>query len=342
MNRILLIIRIVALLTPTITGFGVGWLLNKVLPFKLFYGALTPTLGGLGLAAGLSFLLWTRQHTVGLDDHLDEVQRRTAAHAYPLRLARLYFYFSLIATAAVLALGYLEHQAISEILVSGVLTYLLATPPVLLMYLGLRRLLRPIAEGLPGADPIIGERQTLRMRLLFAVQVPVVTCAIGLVLVEHQSNLGYEAEIRAYYDSQRAGLERQLIALGSGKPVVHITNPSEPDGLLVRAESDDIDWVALLTLCLFVLLSSMFGRWLTRDVTNDLQSIETILRTLPQTAGGLNRANIGLRKRRNWPELWIRPSVVLKNSGTRFWRTQKTADELSRRKPLFLLMSVMN
>ncbi|MCB9538244.1 MAG: hypothetical protein H6704_18475 [Myxococcales bacterium] len=139
--------------------------------------------------------------------------RRRVAHDFPFQLARLGFLAALGAGgASTIALAATGTDA-STALVAGVVTYLLMLPPVLGTYLLTRRALRPSTiEVSATTQPIGGLRQAVGMRLAFAVQLPVVVCAAGIVLVEQADGGRYARDVEAHARARWATLAARTLA----------------------------------------------------------------------------------------------------------------------------------
>jgi signal transduction histidine kinase len=273
-------------LVPRIT-----WLGNQTGPWRIWL------LGGAALFA-LAGLRWARPRLEPLTGD-NEARRRQAAHDFPFRVARLFFAASVVAglgTAVHLALS---GQAAGQALVAGVITYLVLVLPVLGTYLVARRLLRSHAAGVRGGGALDAVRQPVALRLAFAVQLPVVVSAAGIVLVEqadgqayaraledyHRENWArsFDRAIRVVAQDQRHAFARAAappegveLIVEPGRPVLWATVPADesvgrPLGLRLPP---------LVLLALVTLLAALLGRWLAGEVTAELVAIREGLRAL--------------------------------------------------------------
>lgn len=276
-------------LVPQITALGgdtEGWRLGLTIAATLF---------------GAALFGWTRLRLGVLDDPTaDALTRRRAAHDFPFRLARLCFVAAVLAGIATATFLWWTGDDAARAAVSGAVTYLLLVFPVLGIYLLTRRALRPYAAGPPGAPPVAGHRQTVALRLAFAVQLPVVVCAVGIVLVEQSNGNVYARDLETYarqrYDLLLGRTLRVLERPEARRALVESLQP--PPGVVARVEPDGSIRHAALTvseqhvrplalrlppyllLGLVTLLSALLGTWLAREVTTELDDVERALRRL--------------------------------------------------------------
>ncbi len=234
-------------------------------------------------------------------DGASPAARRRVAHDFPFQLARLGFLAALGAGgASTIALAATGTDA-STALVAGVVTYLLMLPPVLGTYLLTRRALRPSKiEVMATTHPIGGLRQAVGMRLAFAVQLPVVVCAAGIVLVEQADGGRYARDVETYARERWATLaERTVAALPDEAARGRVFAALTPPGGVRRAadprapfafelgpadEGAGRPWTLrlgpLALLGLVILLATWLGRWLAREVTDELGTVQSGLEAL--------------------------------------------------------------
>lgn len=210
-------------------------------------------------------------------------EHRRLAHDFPVELVRGGFggalAFGLVTAVWMLARGGPAGDAVAV----GAITYVVALWPVLGLYLGARHILRRHAAGPPGAGPVRGIRQPLAGRLALALQVPVVICAVGLLLVQEGNSEAYAVEAGAYFterlermaravEEQLPGeLERAEFAAALPPSVTARLNGERPDELRLGL----LPYGLLAGL---ILLAAVTGRRLARTVTDDLASIGETLR----------------------------------------------------------------
>ena len=162
-------------------------------------------------------------------------------------------------------LHFVTDPSINRALSTAVITYLLTTPPTFAVYLGLRWLLRATAEGVPGADPMSGQRQSSRMRVLFAVQVPAVMCGIGITLLTYSADAHYTDVIsNETADLHQHLKEESAFVLGTQAPRTGKAYPDNQPGP---------DWEAIILLIAVLTLSYSFCGSLADDVCQDLEEL---------------------------------------------------------------------
>jgi signal transduction histidine kinase len=256
-----------------------------------------------------ALMLWSRRALAPLarpEATVDE--RRRAAQDFPFRLARVCFGAALasgIATGAGLWIAHRREP--SAALAAGVVTYLVLVLPVLAIYLGARGALHRDAAGPPGAEAAPGIRQSVRLRLAMAVQFPVVVCMAGLVLVEQYDDVAYNHTLSQFYQEQYTQvLSRVLAAVGDpGDREALLRELTPPDGITPRAwsvpGSDTVSYGLVIDpdpdrpldqrllpfalLLTVALLAALLGRWLSREITGELRSVQRTLRVLRASAG---------------------------------------------------------
>lgn len=257
--------------------------------------------GALAFIAGL--VVWARVRLGGLDDRPpDDPVRRREAHDFPVRLARACFLAAVVAGIGTTAFLWGGPGGPARATVTGVVTYLLLVLPVLGVYLLSRRALRHHAAGPPGAPPVAGGRQSVALRLAFAVQLPVVVCAVGIVLVEQSGGNAYDREVEAYHRQLYDHLVTRTLRLLDDdearrafvtdlRPPPGVVAAVTPDGAIrhhpLAVDEAHVRPLALrlppyLLLGIVTLLSALLGAWLARAVTTDLADVGRALRRLRQ------------------------------------------------------------
>ncbi|MEZ4468062.1 MAG: histidine kinase dimerization/phospho-acceptor domain-containing protein, partial [bacterium] len=232
----------------------------------------------------------------------DAVGRR-AALDFPLKLTRILFGASVVAGLATLPLLGPVMRA-SDALLPALVLYLMLLLPTAGLYFLTSVLLRPLSTTPAGEVPAAGLRQGITLRLSLAVQLPVLLCALGMIVVEQTSGVAYEHRIEAYA-RERYGrtLERLLGALsGEARQQAVLAAIEPPDGILVfEGARERRTWavstatplggrpmsllVPLLVLALVVVaLTLLHGRWLAREVTAELQSVHRAFEALQADA----------------------------------------------------------
>ncbi len=262
-----------------------------------------------GVACALWAMRWNRMAlaplTASLAGHLT---RRRAAHDIPFRLARGGFGATVACGAGTTVALAIAGADATTALVAGVVTYLLLVLPVLGVYLWVRRALRSEAAGRDAGDGALGGlRQTVGMRLAFALQLPVAVCAAGIVLMEQSSGATYAADVATYHRERyatllgrtlralpdptaRAELARAVrlpdgVTLEGGDPRADAVRIAPGDGRDVRPWS--LRLPPLLLLGLITLLAAWLGRRLADEVTTELDAVRGGLRGLrtPEAPG---------------------------------------------------------
>jgi signal transduction histidine kinase len=241
----------------------------------------------------LTLLGWIRtaSHLRGLGAAgTADVAARRAAHDFPFRLARSFFAAAVLGGLGTFALLRLMLGGTHQALVAGVITYLLLVLPAPLAYLLTRRALRPWAAGPPGAPPVGGVRQTLAMRLAFAVQLPVVVCSVGIVIIEQSNGAAYDRALEDDYRETYVRIAQRVARHLPEDAVAAMGAVSRPEGVAWSAEG----WVALpaeqtrqrpldlrlpplVLLAAVLLLAGLLGRWLAREVTRDVAATHLAL-----------------------------------------------------------------
>jgi signal transduction histidine kinase len=229
-------------------------------------------------------------------------ERRRAAHDYPFQTARLCFTSAILGGA--LTWPYLTRFSgltLPQTLAGAVTTYLLLALPVLFIYHATRQLLRAEAAG---EGPVPGTRQSVRLRVVLAVQLPVVICMAGLVLVEQSNAQRHNRDVNAFFDQQYTNvLGRVLRVLPDLEARRHVVSElTPPAGIRVLFETGgdaegvgvvvDPDlprplWLRLPPLFLFAAVAAfaaLLGAWLAREVTAEIGAARRALEALKQEA----------------------------------------------------------
>ncbi len=260
-------------------------------------------LGGAAFAAHLHVWTTSRLRPLGRPDPADP-ERRRAAHDYPFRLARRCFAAAIAGGLGTTLVLWLQPGARPGALVAGLMTYLLLLLPVLGVYLGTRRVMSEAAAGPVGAGPVSGLRQSVGLRLAFAVQLPVVACAAGIVLVEQSGQGAYARDLETYYrERYDALLERVLRVVDDpirqAEVVGRLTPPPgvavylDRRGLPAHHPRPTVDHQRPLELrlppygmlALVTVLSALLGSWLAFEVTRELGSVRRALADLRRGGG---------------------------------------------------------
>ncbi len=212
-------------------------------------------------------------------------EHRRLAHDFPVELVRGGFgaalCFGLATSLWMLAHGRSGGDAVAV----GAITYVVALWPVLGLYLGARRILRRHAAGPPGAGPVRGLRQTLVGRLALTLQVPVVICAVGLLLVQEGNSEAYATETGRYFTERLQNLQRRVESRLDGELARAEFAAALPADVIDRLNGERPDELRLgllpygLLAALLVLVS-VTGRRMARTVTDDLAGIGDALRRI--------------------------------------------------------------
>ena len=152
---------------------------------------------------------------------------------------------------------------------TGVLTYLITLQLNLVLYLYLRRLLKPdVATAQQSVTD--GARQSIRMRMLIMMQVPVVLCGIGIVLVQQLSdNQRIEALEAIQLELNNATARRASMVLPP-QARVQISAQALPSAGLSIAPVEPTSALLVLMVLLF---SYRTCRAIADDVTEDLRAV---------------------------------------------------------------------
>ena len=154
---------------------------------------------------------------------------------------------------------------------------------------------RNAAEA-PGTQQVTGIRQTIGMRLLFAIQTPVVASAFGIVLVEYSSRVDAQSQLSRMQQYKRSQLIDILVSTDEAPPS-RIWTDLAAQIAQDAAEVDQIYWLPIVSLGLLVWLAGVFGRWISRDITADLTAIGSGIRHLTMTGDGQARlGSVGFRE----------------------------------------------
>ncbi|MCK6571956.1 HAMP domain-containing histidine kinase [Myxococcota bacterium] len=230
--------------------------------------------------------------------------RRRAAHDLPFTLARLAFVAAVLGGA--LTWPYLTRFSaltLPQALAGAVTTYLLLALPVIFIYDVARRLLRDEAAG-EGALPD-ALRQPLGLRVALAVQLPIIVCMAGLVLVEQSNAQRHSRDVNTFFERQYTQvLARALTTLpdvedrhavfAAIEPPPGITLYTDPEasapdvpgaavGVVVDPDRPRPLTLRLPPLVLFAavaLFAALLGRWLAREVTAEVAAARQVLLAL--------------------------------------------------------------
>jgi len=215
-------------------------------------------------------------------------QLKGAVHDIPFALAQAVLGFAvLVGVSSILVLWGVGHR-LSLATSAGVIAYLLSALPVLGVYLFSRRRLSTLTALTPHASYPKGRRQSLRLRVLLAFQLPLVVSATGIVLVAHADNAAYHQAVNVYHQDQRLRtydlIQTQLSTSKARKAMADAVGHHIPfqvgDAISLPAVPYSLRWSMLVVLGLVVLLSAYVGRWLSRDVTADISAIRNALHRL--------------------------------------------------------------
>ena len=237
---------------------------------------------------------------VGLWNHRrsrDSAGRAGEGHSIqdlPFALAQVVFGFAVfVGAVTVLVLWAVGHR-LGLATSAGVVAYLLSALPVLVVYLvsrrGLSGLVPEIADVTESGEITAtkGRRQSLRLRVLLAFQLPLVVSATGIILVEHSDKTAYHQAVHVYHQDRRLRVYDQIQSLltdgQARRTMAHEVSrhlPYQHDGASTLPYLPySPSWSALVVLGVVVLLSAYVGRWLSRDVTADMSAIRDALRRL--------------------------------------------------------------
>ncbi len=232
--------------------------------------------------------------------------RRRAAHDLPFSLARLTFVAAVLGGA--LTWPYLTRFSaltLPQTLAGAVTTYLLLALPVIFVFDFARRSLRDEAAGDgPMPDAL---RQPLGLRVALAVQLPIVVCMAGLVLVEQSNAQRHSRDVNAFFERQYTQvLARALSTLpevddrhavfaalepppgiliypdaNGGAPVGDagladvgvVVDPDRPRPLALRLPP-------LLLFAAVAVFAALLGRWLAGEVSAEVAAARQALRLL--------------------------------------------------------------
>lgn len=271
-----------------------AWLVPEIAPLESAAGLWRT---GLLWAAGafmLGAVIWAdREMRERPGRPVDDLTRRRLAHDFPFKLARVIFVGAVVAGAGTSSLLWERFASGGAAIVTGAITYLLVLLPAMPVYLIARRTLRAHAAGQPGAPPLRALRQSVALRLVFAVQLPVVVCAVGIVLVEQSDAARYTQELEIFYRARYATLTNRTLGMLTPedraatlatlrlRAGVHwqgdeaiVVAGDEP------ARATELRLPPFILLALVLLLSARLGRWLALEVTSELRRVGDALNTL--------------------------------------------------------------
>lgn len=208
---------------------------------------------------------------------------RRLAHDFPVELVRGGFVGALLFGLATAAWMLARGRSGGDAVAVGAITYVVALWPVLGLYLGARRILRRHAAGPPGAGAVRGVRQPLAGRLALTLQVPVVICAVGLLLVQEGNSEAYAVETGRYFTERLQRLQRRVEKHLDGELARAEFAAALPAGVVARLNGDRPDELRLGLLpygllAMLIALVALTGRRMARTVTDDLAGIGDALR----------------------------------------------------------------
>ena len=132
---------------------------------------------------------------------------RRSIHDIPFALAQAVLGFAIAVGALTILVLWAVGHRVGLATSAGVVAYLLSALPVLGVYLFSRRRLAVLAVGDDLRSPLrtdaMGRRQSLRLRVLLAFQLPLVVSATGIVLVEHSDKTAYHQAVSVYHQDRR-------------------------------------------------------------------------------------------------------------------------------------------
>ena len=270
-------------------------LVPRIIPLGAVYNDWQAGLVTSALLFAMGVTLWAnRLIQPVVDVPSDDPQRRQLAHDFPFRLTRI---FVVGATGAGLLTVLLTWSlGLSGAVVAGVITYVLLMLPVVGIYLYARRALRSHVAGPPGSSRVHGIRQPIAVRLTFAVQIPIVVCCVGIVVIAQSNARDYGKALEDYHrESYTILFERTLRALPTDadrSALLKMVNL--PKGLLVDSTGQPT-YVPVgeaytlpmgerlppyILLAMIILLSAALGPVLARELTTDLSHVRGVLEGL--------------------------------------------------------------
>ncbi len=259
-----------------------------LLPYLLglsYIGEWLGTMATVGVLGVLSVGLWShrRVQRAGPDASV-----RGSIHDIPFALAQAVLGFAVVVGVLTFLVLWSVGHRLGVATSAAVIAYLLSAVPVLGVYLFSRRRLSSLVVPDAGRAMEMGRRQSLRLRVLLAFQLPLVVSATGIVLVEHSDKTAYHQAVNIYHQDRRLRIydliQTNLSTAQARKSMADAVGHHIPfqvgDALRLPEAPYSLRWSMLVVLGLVVLLSAYVGRWLSRDVTADISAIRDALRRL--------------------------------------------------------------
>ncbi|MEE2788736.1 MAG: histidine kinase dimerization/phospho-acceptor domain-containing protein, partial [Myxococcota bacterium] len=232
------------------------------------------------IAIAVLMTWYARPTNTGLLADLSITEQQRRAHDFPIKLARLCVAAAVLLAAMMGGAQTSLGRSVSAAVTAGVLVYLLAVIPIVWFYLVVRRALRRVDSNPSVSRPPNLIRQNIRMRLMFAIQVPLVTSACALLLVTY-SDHGKQTELsQAQYVEQMTALNRMYRPITPAPHAPHIMAPpaqigqgASQGGTHNDAETSSEHWLGVISLLILLWLSTYYVRSLTTDITADLETV---------------------------------------------------------------------
>jgi|JI10StandDraft_1071094.scaffolds.fasta_scaffold88250_2 signal transduction histidine kinase len=300
MNRIATTTRLVATAGTALAATFPAFLA----PYLAGFGPATRSWqGGIilcGAVTAAAVGLWSRGALPHRTEDAATPEACLAARTFPLRLTRGLFWVAILASIAS-AVALTRSLGASAALLPAVIIYLMLLLPIAGLYFVTSGLLRTLAQAPADLHVPAGGRQPIALRLTLAVQLPVLLCALGMVLVEQTAGTRYEQAIEQY-GRERYGrlLDRVLGVLPPSARRTLFERLDPPEGVLIFEEArgrpaytlagtDGLEarpvkmQIPLLFLVLGVVaLALLHGRWLPREITAELGAVRRALDVLDQ------------------------------------------------------------
>ncbi|MGC6417139.1 MAG: sensor histidine kinase [Bradymonadia bacterium] len=253
-------------------------LLSAVAPAATFDTTLSFVLIALGVSFASGLAVWTTHARIGETLESTESERRCAAHTYPFSIMRACFLYGVFAGTSICITQLVRSIELGVAITTGVLTYLITLQLNLVLYLYLRRLLKPDA-AITQHKVTDGARQSIRMRMLIMMQVPIVLCGIGIVLVQQASDSQrVEALETVQLELYNTTARRAAMVLPPQSRVqVSEQTLSTPVLSIVPIEP-----ASTLLVLMVLLFSYRTCRAIADDVTEDLRAVASALESIEQ------------------------------------------------------------
>ena len=321
MKRRLSRIRIAVMTWISVSTGLTAFLLSGVAPSGTFDIHLIYVLNGLGVSFAGGLALWTTNARIGEALESTAAERRCAAHNYPFVVMRACFLYGVLAGTCVCASQLIRSVELGVAITTGVLTYLITLQLNLVLYLYLRRLLKPdVATAQQSVTD--GARQSIRMRMLIMMQVPVVLCGIGIVLVQQLSdNQRIEALEAIQLELNNATARRASMVLPP-QARVQISAQALPSAGLSIAPVEPTSALLVLMVLLF---SYRTCRAIADDVTEDLRAVASALESIEQhTVNHSIDTTVGLRES---AKIWSRFEQASRTFSQQGIQIQRVAEQ---------------